>query len=120
MNGWRNIRDDDGWKMSNKEWKMFLLMDEDFGVEPEVRKIGKKHKRGSEKKGFCRDNIPNFVTPVPRAKSDLEALGRLFEKETPPNRLVRGREISAMRYRFGDAAKSGFGTSWIGKEGLKY
>lgn len=120
MNGWREGRDDDGWKMTNKEWKLFLSMDEDFGVEPAAKEGGNKRKRGSDKKHFCRDNIPMFVTPVPRAKADLEALGRLFESESPPNRLVRGREINVVRYGFGDAAKSGFGASWIGKEGLKY
>ena len=61
MNSWREGRDDDGWKMKNREWKLFSLVEEDLGMEPETRESRRKRKRGARKKGFCRDNIPNFA-----------------------------------------------------------
>ena len=60
------------------------------------------------------------VKPVPRLGRDFSALHRLFLSATPPERLVRGQLIHAVKYAFGDASKAGFGSSWVGENGVKY
>ena len=61
------------------------------------------------------------VKPAPRLKSDLESLLFLMRSETPSKTLLRGSKIYSARYGFGDAAKNGFGSSWLTKSGnIKY
>ena len=56
---------------------------------------------------------PMKVKPVPCLGRDLSALQRLFCEEEPPNHLVRGQLIHAVKYAFGDASKAGCGSSWV-------
>ena len=65
-------------------------------------------------------SAPSEVQLVLRLSPDLSALQRLFCNEEPPQRLVRGQLIHAVKYAFGDASKAGFGSSWISTDGVKY
>jgi len=60
------------------------------------------------------------VRIVPRLKSDLLVLTKLFELDTPPDRLIRGFSIDVARYGFGDTSKAGFGASWQEKNGISH
>ena len=60
------------------------------------------------------------MKPVPRLSRDLSGLERLLSEDLPPQRLVRGQLIYAVKYVFGDASKAGFGSSWISLGSVKY
>ena len=55
-----------------------------------------------------------------RLKRDLTALLKLFDHESPPKRLVRGKKIKEAVYGFGDASGAGFGGSWEKEGKTKY
>jgi hypothetical protein len=60
---------------------------------------------------------PEFVKAVPRLKTDLEALTRLFAGEIPPLQRVRCSKHANAHYGFGDASGCGFGaTMQFGEE----
>mmetsp|Transcript_786 Transcript_786/g.1204 ORF Transcript_786/g.1204 Transcript_786/m.1204 type:complete len:91 (+) Transcript_786:5431-5703(+) len=61
-----------------------------------------------------------MVKPIGRLKADLEAILFIMRSSEPPLTLVRGRSISEVRYGFGDAAGSGFGSSWEENNGIRY
>ena len=121
LNSWRKGRDHDGWKLTRREWDLFLAMEEEMEEEnldldtPGCHASTAKHRSDAKK-----DKSPSKVNPVPRLSRDLNALQRLFCAEEPPHRLVRGQLIHAVKYAFGDASKAGFGSSWISGDGVKY
>jgi len=49
MNGWRSQRDDEGWKMTTREWKARLELFEAFDVEETVEST-LSGKRGREER----------------------------------------------------------------------
>jgi len=63
MNGWRSQRDDEGWKMTTREWKARLKLFEAFDVEEEVETpilSGKKRGRQGKPK-----TQPERIVAVP-------------------------------------------------------
>ena len=129
MNGWRKDCNKEGWKMTSTEWQRFLEEEMEFEGNLKafykgrgnVGKEGKTNKRiGKRKRGKDKRDVPDWVTPVPAMKKDLEALMKIFETATPPDRLIRGKSINVVKYGFGDASKAGFGASWEGKSGIRY
>ena len=121
LNGWRSGRDRDGWKLTQKEWELFLAMEEEMEEdELEPEKVPAMNPSGNLGNRSKVSNAPSKVKPVPRLGRDLRALNLLFSKATPPERLVRGQLIHAVKYAFGDASKAGFGSSWISAQGVKY
>jgi hypothetical protein len=92
LDSWRLCRRSDGWK--------------DVGVE------------------FSHDlhhslDHPSTVTGVPRLLLDLQALTTLFQPQHPPRRTVRTKEIAVVWYGFGDASRSGFGSSFLRPSGIR-
>ena len=122
LNGWRRGRDRDGWKLTRREWDLFLAMEEEMEDEEldteERTRSGKMPAKTNGK--TSRSSVPGRVNPVPRLSRDLTALQRLFSEEHPPLRLVRGHLLNAVKYAFGDASKAGFGASWVSDKGVKY
>ena len=51
---------------------------------------------------------------------DLEALKEFCEPKKPPLRFIRGKAIYIARYGFGDASKTGFGSTFETEEGISY
>jgi hypothetical protein len=82
IDGWRQDRNSEGWKVA--------------GLKPGMQTCSLP---------------PSRVTPVPRLKSDVEALLELFRSDEPPIRWVRGRKISKAVYSFADASGAGYGQS---------
>ena len=121
LNGWRKGRDHDGWKLTRREWDLFLAMEE--GMEDEDEQATQTSSKGCSagpSSPSKSSRAPGKVKPVPRLSRDLTALQRLFSDDKPPLRLVRGQLIHAVKYAFGDASKAGFGASWISSQGVKY
>ena len=90
LDGWRKHRDDEGWKYIGHNWEE----EEDDLIE--------------ESKGM--DGPPARVVPVPRLKSDIEALAHLTSAEYAPKRIIRNKKVVSVVYGFGDASGRGFGT----------
>ena len=121
LNGWRRGRDHDGWKLTRREWDLFLAMEEEMvedeeGVDSRPGDVPNSSPSANPRS----KGLPDEVKPVPRLSRDLSALQRLFSEDLPPQRLVRGQLIHAVRYAFGDASKAGFGSSWMSSGGVKY
>ena len=121
LNGWRKGRDHDGWKLTCREWDLLLAVEEEMErekVELESPTSNAPSKAPSIDPKESR--APTTVQPVPCLSRDLSVLQGLFCEEEPPNQLVRGQLIHAVKYAFGDASKAGFGSSWISGNGVKY
>jgi hypothetical protein len=106
LHGWRPDRDEEGWKVV--ELEVGLARDEwasDCGG-----KEGDKTSAG----------VPSRVKAVPRLKDDLRALSELTASVTPPLRLVRPRKVCSVRYGFGDASGSGFGSTFSSPGAVLY
>ena len=115
LESWRGGRDEEGWKFTTKKWKSFLKeLGED--MKDDETWVDLKH-RYMKKKG---NTPPTCVKPVSRLIQDLTTLLFIMRSKSPPLRLVRGMCITQVRYGFGDAAGSGFGSSWEGYKGVRY
>ena len=121
LNCWRKGRDHDGWKLTRKEWDLFLAMEEEMEEDEGLDETSSSPAPAPKPSGNPKSTkLPGEVKPVPRLSRDLSALQRLLSEEKPPKRLVRGQLIHAVRYAFGDASKAGFGSSWVSSNGVKY
>ena len=121
LNGWQQGRDHNGWKLTRWEWDLFLAMEEEMEEEEGEHKISKSRIPSKSPSGDPKGaSAPGEIKPVPRLSWDLSALQRLFCNEEPPQLLVRGQLVHAVKYAFGDASKAGFGSSWISADGVKY
>ena len=54
---------------------------------------------------------PEVLKAVPRLRDDVGAFLSLLKLERAPWRFVKGKKVAVVKYGFGDAAKSGFGTT---------
>jgi hypothetical protein len=107
LHGWRPGRGDDGWKLAS--WKM--------GREREDWP-GDKDSKGESDNNT--NQHPSKVKAVPRLKDDLRALTSLTSSEAPPLRLVRPCKVRSVRYGFGDASGSGFGSTFSAPGAILY
>ena len=96
IDGWRSNRDREGWK--TREVNDHMRYKDDSCD----RYYHKRNKRG---------DYPEKVRPVPRLLLDLKALHVLTESKQPPVLLVQTNRVYVVRYLFGDASGSGFGTT---------
>ena len=105
LESWRGRRDLDGWKLKDDEWDT----------------ICNEARRSDSDVLWPKPSHNGLVVAVKRLRWDLLALGNLLSDTTPPLRLVRGRKLMIVKYGFGDASGSGFGTSWQdGDNGISY
>jgi hypothetical protein len=112
IESWRVGRNEDGWKFSQDDWRMFL--GEVSEVKSEFEQVLKDYVSKGDKEA------PIRVKGVKRLKSDLVSMLQIMSSDTPPHRLVRGKQLSYVLYGFGDASGAGFGSSWKNKDGLSY
>jgi hypothetical protein len=89
LDSWRGGRGEDGWKDPG-EWS---------SIEEE--------------------SPPATVLGVPRLQSDLQALTSLFAPTVPPRRVVRATQVLVVLYGYGDASRTGFGSSFFSFEGVR-
>lgn len=87
IDGWRDGRDDSGWKLPTRLWK------------------------GDVEGAPWTSRGPKWVKAVPRLENDLEALLKLTNDNTPPEVCVRAASASQVAYGFGDASGVGFGSA---------
>ena len=109
LNSWREGRDRDGWKMSEKTYNLYLELS-----------------RRREECDNCFDTVgvpskdngeaPKMVRAKSLMKEHLHVLVDMFTSEEPVLRLVRGSAILEALYIFGDASGLGFGSSWLSEE----
>ena len=118
LDSWRENRNPDGWKMSNKrkresEYSYSVEEDEFYYEKAESECQNLPQEETSAKP-------PKVVQPVPRLLDDLTVLHDFFTPPIPPWRFVRGNKISMVKYGFGDASKSGFGSTIEVRNGISY
>ena len=113
LNSWRDKRNEDGWKISDKAW-LNLVMDRhdrgllsdnelDQALEPSDAAIA-----------------PNFVKACSRFEADLNTLSRFFDLPDPPVVGIRTKKIITVVYGFGDASGSGLGATFTNGTGFSY
>ena len=111
LDSWREGRDSDGWKWMNTSRRNA----EESSIEMKTTLVEKS----SSSQGHL-EKPPPFVIPVPRFKEDISALKELFSPVDPPWRFVRGKKIYIAKYGFGDASKSGFGSTFMRNDGIAF
>jgi hypothetical protein len=121
-------RNDAGWKMSNQEWSAYLHEAVEDGrlAEDEAQALNQVGKETIPKESSAsRPPVvvpapPTRVQPVPRMEGDVKALAALFSQETPAQTLVRASRVYSILYGFADASGSGFGSTVMGTDGIRY
>jgi hypothetical protein len=63
---------------------------------------------------------PEFVRPVDRLRSDIEALSKLTQAKEPVLSKVRASSFVSALYLVGDASSKGFGSAMWDREGIFY
>ena len=129
LDSWRKHRDKEGWKEKKPRVE---VVEEEERESPYHGDYEEEELYELDVRVFDTDDTPissqkealgvppRRVKAVYRLRSDLEALATFFEDEDPPWRFVRGKEICVAQYGFGDASGSGFGSSYLTPEGIKY
>jgi hypothetical protein len=94
IDSWRENRDEDGWK--DPDWF------------------------GSTETNPSQDLPPETVLASTRLRWDLEALTVLFDAPSVAIWVIRPSSMITVKYGFGDASGSGFGSSITGESGSAY
>ncbi len=107
LNSWRPLRDDNDWKVSQKAWDKILMirLDEDFD---------RSHNFPHE------TDAPLSVTASPRFASDVGAILELIKGDAPPLVQLRSRHIVSVIFGFGDASRTGLGSTFTCGNGFTY
>jgi hypothetical protein len=126
LDSWRKNRDIEGWKVKpegvNNEAEDYDFNEEALKVSsagkwPEPISLKDVDPPGKLKASNEEPIAPDYVTAVPRLHQDLIALSSLLDRETAPWRFIRGDKVGTVHYGFGDAAKSGFGSTFEDEKG---
>ena len=115
MDSWREGRNKEGWKVK----KVWASESDEMGQEDvsdleglenrEPKDPWTLHQACAQVKSQA--DHPDTLHPVPRLRKDVQAFVALLSQEEAPWRFVRGGKVGTVGYGFGDAAKSGFGTT---------
>ena len=110
LNSWREGRDKEGWKISQKSYQLFL----DLGRRLKENEDESDMEVASSEEDV---NAPKQVKAKPFLRDHIFVLVEMFSNEEPVLRLVRGSALYEALYIFGDASGPGFGSFWLkGKE----
>lgn len=110
-------RDDDGWKLTDKAWQAYLFDKNDLiGRNGFISSdtINQSDKLTGDR------GTPENVKVTEQLRNDLEALTAFLKGDVPPVVNDRCENIQIVRYGFGDASGTGFGSTIQTKKGLKY
>jgi hypothetical protein len=113
LNSWRDKRDKDDWKMSNKTWMMCLVAQLDNGS---ISEFEFDNQINSQDKRSC----PTHVTASTRLGDDVRALSALFSPLNVPEVNLRSKEIVTVIYGFGDASGTGLGATFTCGTGFTF
>ena len=94
--------------MTNREWSEYIHKSLSEGQD--MNQFIELLEKGS----------PSSVSAVPRLFNDLKALWVVFERETPPEIIVKVSTSLMVVYAFGDASGRGFGASLGRNNGISY
>jgi hypothetical protein len=106
LHAWRPGRDESGWREASLE-------------------VGRDREEWQDEAGQvgppgALSDAPRMVKAVPRLRDDVDALHTLVSMKVPPLRLVRPNRTKTVRYGFGDASGSGFGSTMSGSGEVLY
>lgn len=110
-------RNKEGWKLTDKAWNSYMLLKnekhgESGGDEMELN--------WTPSNNSSENSPPHFVNVSEQLKNDLYALAEFTQSELPPIVNDRCAKIRIVRYGFGDASGTGFGSTIQTAQGLKY
>ena len=108
IDSWRPMRDDDGWKFSHKEARVWLEHKLGEGITEEAIYE------------LLNSGAPGTVQPVERFFDDLDFLTQFFSSKSPPKVMVRATCLHLVVYGFGDASGTGFGSTFTVANGISY
>jgi hypothetical protein len=121
-------RDDSGWKLTPREWDAYLyesvssgklVQDEADAMREAVKERGLPEPMNSSLPKAL-PTPPHFIAPVERMEDDVRALTALFDQDKPTQKLVRSSRVYTILYGFADASGSGFGSTVLGDDGIRY
>ena len=113
LNSWRSHRDDEDWKVSEKQWRKILLARHDLGnISSEEWANGEREDDNQE--------APTMVTASPSLINDVKALAEIFEQASVPVVSVRCRKLLTVVYGFGDASGTGLGSTFTCGSGFNF
>lgn len=107
-------RDKEGWKYSDKNWQAYLDHQVEEGALDHEEALRLKNGNASD------SQPPIVISPVKQLKDDIYALREFLSPVDPPKIRERSTSVQIVRYGFGDASGSGFGSTIETPEGLKY
>jgi hypothetical protein len=121
-------RSNTGWKLTSKEWAAYLHEAVESGrlVEDEADAMGEAVREPAPHEAWSLPvppeipKPPKVVKPVQRLEGDLFALRSLFAMEKPTQTLLRASRVYTILYGFADASGSGFGSTFLGNDGIRY
>jgi hypothetical protein len=121
-------RDDSGWKLTPREWAAFIyeavasgkmVQDEADAMQEAVREMAPPVPMASTPPKAPLPP-PKLVVPVERFEDDVKALTVLFDTDKPVQKLIRAARVYTILYGFADASGSGFGSTVLGEDGIRY
>ena len=114
LDSWREGRDVEGWKSKKRKTSDYCdsIEEDEFFHEKYLSHESETNRNDNKP--------PKLVIPVPRLIDDLSVLESFFAPPIPPKRFVRGNKISMVKYGFGDASKSGFGSTIEVENGISF
>ena len=112
LNEWYQDRDDEGWKMSEQAYQLFLQLG---------RRTGTSYDDADLNNVSSMENAPTLIKVVPLMRDHVAILKSIFSSEQPLLLLKRGSSRFEAMYIFGDASDIGFGSSsWTKGDRLNY
>ena len=116
LNSWRQGRDAEDWKVSDKQWQKIILEQYHNG------KITAEELDAGGSLTLEKDlAAPKGVTASPRFADDVESLLAIFEStDDPPHVNLRSKKIVTVIYGFGDASGSGLGSTFTCGSGFTF
>jgi hypothetical protein len=109
LDSWRVGRKEDGWKMTNSEWRLWLQYQAEGDLDQQELVYLMAH-----------EGAPKTVRAVPRLANDVRALLECLSQATPPSVTLRSKSVYLVKYGFGDASGKGFGSTFGLKEAISY
>ena len=105
IDGWRDDRDEGGWKHERSAWKDVLdhYLDKEDLLEEEYDKIIAS--------GHAKGKSPEKVMPAPRLFDDIEVLIALMKSKYPVKVPARHERTIEVIYGFGDASGRDLGSN---------
>ena len=113
LNSWRDKRNEDGWKITDKAWLNSVMDRHDRGLMSDNELDQALEPSDSA-------IAPNTVEACSRFESDLNTLTRFFHLPDPPVVSIRTKHIITVVYSFGDASGSGLGATFTNGTGFSY